>query len=200
MKKILIIGISGLPVLIGFILNLWIYAYFSSTSSLILVLLLSFTSILISITLYLQLIKQFNNQKIPVLKWSLLTIEDSLLPIFPIEFFENSNSLNGKLYCANQLLFDEEITYETGNYNQLIDTAVLSFSNQITIELVDLNLIYVGDNQFCISAFNRLVVKQKSSTIASIERKNNRIKGQIYEIELDYLVNNNPIIIFSFPD
>lgn len=200
MKKILIIGISGLPVLIGFILNLWIYASFNSTSSLILVLLLSFTSILTSITIYLKLIKQLNNKKIPVLKWSLLTIEDSLLPIFPKEFFENSRSLNGKLYCANQLLFDKEITYETGNYNQLIDTAVLSFSNQITIELVDLNLIYVGDNQFCISTFNRLIVKQKSSTIASIERKKNRIKGKIYQLELDHLVDSNPIIIFSFND
>lgn len=197
MSKVKAILAGLLPIVVMIVGGIYFYSYFPTTPGVILLLLFSFSAVLLGITFYNNVLEYEETKHIPFFEWKNIEIEGNLLPIFPDEFFANPQISEGTLWCFGEMIGNEVIRYQSGNINKLKNESVFEFSNGYSITIKELHLVHVGDFQFSVASFDTLVVKKNNKELLTITKKGSIVKihengeEKIYRTEM-----NTPLFVF----
>jgi hypothetical protein len=176
-----------------------LYDLFPTTMMLIVILILLFFSVMLAVVIFGKLqgasLKQVESPNMIVAP----EVEDNLIYITPQDFSDKLEPQSGKLFIAD--VFNEvDQTIKRLDYQKLNDRCEMRFNDGLMVEVTGVQTIGVGDVQFCIFGFEKMIIHTKKSTFTLYWDDNFLCKSVGNTSEQLHLHDGDPVLAFAWGD
>jgi hypothetical protein len=188
--------IALLPAAVVVTGGVFLYSLAPTTPMLIILLLASFASVLLGITIYFRQNESMRHGVIE-LTWTHLVPESDCLPVFPSEFVGKMAPVSGNLWVADSLI-EENLLLAQSNFDKLKNLFIINYNHGYRIEVKKCSVIHIGDYQLGFRDFDQCEVFKNAKRIAVVRDFGNYWTVEMNAIETTLKKVHAPIILFSW--
>lgn len=190
-----------IPVGIGLLVSVLIYKQFPTNVALIVVLFISFISVLLSIGFFKKIKREKVTENITSQSThNLPPLERDLIYVTSTDFANKFSKETGDLYVGGEKVNDQPIQLVEVSYKKLTDEILIKFTGGISIRSVLHPNVAVGDTQFALYGMAQLDMKVNKDLVVYTPNGSKWSVSQNNKTSQFSLADRYPIMIFVWDE